>query len=107
MKYSVFVTTTVFCTVEVDGEDPEDAARKTALAIATDEGFLSQRGKDHMIDEIEFEVSTVADVEAMAAASDDDLFEFDKKIICFDAETVGQWLSELLQNYGVPYRVAP
>lgn len=103
MKYSVFVSTTVYCTVEVEGEDPEDVARKTALAITMDGDFLTERGKDHMVDEIEFEVSTVADVEAMAAASDEDLLGFDKKIVCFDAETVGQWLSELMLHYGAPH----
>jgi hypothetical protein len=93
MKYSVFLSQLVYVEVELEAEDPTDAAQRVVLAAATEMDFL-QRHPDYMIDELEAEVVTVADKTAVNADSIT-MADYNSKVVLFDAETVNSWLGEL------------
>ena len=83
MKYSVFLSQLVYVEVELEAEDPTDAAQRVVLAAATEMDFL-QRHPDYMIDELEAEVVTVADKTAVNADSIT-MADYNSKVVLFDA----------------------
>jgi hypothetical protein len=93
MKYSVFLTQTVYVEVELEADDYQDAAERVALAAATEPDFL-ERHPEYLIDEIDCEVVTVADKTAVNADSIT-LADYNSKVVVFDADTVAKWLGEL------------
>jgi hypothetical protein len=100
MKYNVFIEQLIYVEVEVEAEDHQDAAEKVALAACTDANFLTSH-PDYCIDEIECEVTTVAEKEA-ANRDEMSLELYNSRVVVFDAETVNKWLGELARAYGTP-----
>lgn len=100
MKYNVFIEQLIYLEVEVEAEDHQDAAERVALAAATDPNFLVTHPQ-YYIDEIECEVTTVAEKEA-ANKDAMSLETYNSRVVVFDAETVNGWLCELARNYGTP-----
>jgi len=93
MKYSVFLSQLIYVEVELEAEDPTDAAQRVVLAAVTEADFL-ERNPDYIVDEIEAEVVTVADKTAVNSGRIT-AGDFNGCVVLFDAETVNSWLGEL------------
>lgn len=97
MKFSVFVSESIYFVVEVDAEDHLDAAHKVALAAATDDTFLI-RHPGAELDEVELEVVTVA-TQQQVDRDEISMEAYNAAIVTYDAETVNEWIGPFIHGY--------
>jgi len=86
MKYSALVCVTLYATVELEAEDPIDAAHRVTVDLCNNPEFFT--GNPELLeDDFHIEISP-----ADEASKGLDIDEFDKRVTVFEHDQVAAWL---------------